>query len=168
MFITQNLFFRVRVLEYERAKKVEYKRKTHIKSSEDGKWSITRAFLKCRNDALWSHEKILLGLKEELEQYKCYYSSLCEDDMIEQFQKYEDEGVCSGGYSDVIIQGLTNVYKVNILIYNNDERAAFYFIAQEKDCIFPTTNNYVEDTVSILKEGIVYSALLDITGKYRI
>ena len=158
----------MRALEYERAKKVEHKRKTIIKSPEDGKWSITRAFLKCRNEVLKSHENIIFDLKEEFEQYKCYYSSLCDDAMIEQFQKYEDDGICSDAYSDVIIQGLSNVYKVNILIYNNDERAACYFIAQEKDCIFPTTKNYVEDTVSILKEGIVYSALLDITGKYKI
>ena len=119
MFITQHLFSRMRALEYERAKKVEYKRKNLIKSSEDGKWSITRAFLKCRNEVLWSHENILFELKEELERYKCYYSSLCDDDMIEQFQKYENNGICNGAYSDVIIQGLSNLFKVNIWIYNN-------------------------------------------------
>ena len=168
MFISQHLLFRMRVLEYERAKKVEHKRKKLINSSdEDGDWSITRAFLECCREVLWSHEKILFELKEELEQHKCYYSSLCDDDTTEQFQKYEDEGICSSEYSRVIIQGLSNLFKVvNIMIYNNDERAACYFIAQEKDCIFLTTHNYVEDTVSILKEGIVYSALLDIAGKY--
>ena len=162
----QHLFFRMRVLEYERAKKVEYKQKKLIKSSEDGKWSITRAFLKCRSEEVWNHEHILLQLKEEVEQYWNYYSSMCDDDMTEQFRKYEHDGICSGAYSDVIIQGLSNLFKVNILIYNNDERAACYFIAKEKDCIFPTRNIYVEDTVSILKEGNLYSALQDIPGKY--
>ena len=157
----------MRVIEYERSKNVAHKQKMLIKSSEDGKWSITRAFLKCRNEVPWSHEQIISLLKEELEQYKCYYNSLCDDDMTEQFQKYEDEGICSDAYSDVIIQGLSNVFKVNILIYNNDERAACYFIAQEKDCVFPTRNNYVEDTVSMLIEGKKYSALKDIPGKYR-
>ena len=157
----------MRALEYERAKNVAHKRKTPMKSSEDGKWSITRAFLKCRNEVLWSHEQIISLLKEELEMYRCYYSSFCDDDMTAQFQKYEDEGICSDVFSDVIIQGLANVFKVNILIYNNDERAACYFIAQEKDCVFPTRNNYVEDTVSMLIEGNQYSALKDIPGKYR-
>ena len=127
----------------------------------------SRAFLKCRNEVPWSHEQILLQLKDELEKYWHYYSSLCDDDMTEQFRKYEHEGICGGAYSDIIIQGLANVFKVNILIYNNDERAACYFIAQEKDCFFPTRNNYVEDTISMLVEDNRYSALKDIPGKYR-
>ena len=159
----KHLFFRMRVIEYERVKKVDHKQKTLIISSEDGKWCITRAFLNCRSKVFWSHAHILLRLKEEVEQY---YSSMCDDDMTEQFQKYEDEGICSDAYSDVIIHALSNVFKVNILIYNNDERAACYFIAKEKDCIFPTRNIYVEHTVSILKEGNLYSALQDIPGKY--
>ena len=157
----------MRALEYERAKKVKYKRKMLIKSPEDGKWSITTAFLKCRNEVLWSHEQIILQLKDELEKNRSYYSSLCDDDMTEQFQKYKDDGICSEACSYIIMQGLSNLFKVNILIYNNDERAACYFIAQEKDCIFPRTNNYVEDTVSMLKQSNVYSALKDIPGKYR-
>ena len=167
VFIREDLFFRMRVLEYERAKKVENKRKTLVKSPEDGKWSITSAFLNCRNEVLLSHEQIVLQLKDELEKYMSYYSSMCDDDMTEQFQKYVDEGICSSAYSYVIMQGLSNLFKVNILLYNSDERAACYFIAQEKDCIFPRTYNYVEDTVSMLKESNVYSALRDVPGKYR-
>ena len=157
----------MRALEFERAKIVEHKRKTLIKSSEDGKWSITRAFLNCRNEISWSHEQILLLLKDELEQYRSYYSSLCDEDITEQFHKYKDEGICSDAYSYVIMQGLSNVFKVNILIYNNDQTATCYIIAQEKDFIFPTTNNYVEDTVSMLIDSNVYSALKNIPGKYR-
>ena len=157
----------MRALEYKRAKIVEPKRKTLIKSSEDRKWSITRAFLNCLNEVPWSHEQIILLLKDELEKYKSYYSSLCDEDMTGHFQKYKDEGICSDACSYIIMQGLSNLFKVNILIYNNDERANCYLIAQEKDCIFPTRNYYVEDTVSMLIECNLYSALMDIPGKYR-
>ena len=157
----------MRALEYERVKFVKHTQKIPIKSSEDGRWSITRAFLKCRNEVRLTHENIMFKLRNEFKQYWPYYSSLCDDEMTEQFQKYEVEGICSDAYSDVIIQGISNALKVTILIYGIDERAQYYYIAQEKDCVFPTRNNYVEDTVSLLKEGDVYSALQDIPGKYK-
>ena len=155
----------MRALEYERAKVVKHTQKVLIESSEDGRWSITRAFLKCRNEVLLTHDQIVVALRQELEQYRSYYSSVCGDDMIEQFQKYEDEGIYSD--SGVIIQALSNAFNVNIMVYCNDERAACYFISKEKDCVFPTRNNYVEDTVLLLKEGDVYRALQDIPGKHR-
>ena len=112
----------MRVIEYERAKNVAHKQKTLIKSSEDGKWSITRAFLKCRNEVPWSHEQLISLLKEELQRYRSYYNSMCDDDMTEQFQKYEEEGICSDAYSDVIIQGLSiktiKTILVQIFAYN--------------------------------------------------
>ena len=80
-------FFRIRVLEYERASNVAHQQKMLIKSSENGEWSVIRAFLKYRNEVPWSHEQILLQLKDELEKYWHYYSSLCDDDMNEQFLK---------------------------------------------------------------------------------
>ena len=159
----------MRALEYERAKVVKQTQKILIKSSEDGRWSITRAFLKCRKEVLLTHENIMFQLRDEFKQHWPDYSSLCDDEMTEQFQKYEVDGICSDAYSDVIIQALANAFKVNILIYGIDDRAQLlhYFIAQEKDCVFPTRNNYVEDTVSLLKEGDVYSALQDAPGKYK-
>ena len=158
----------MRALEYERAKILKHTQKILIKSSKDGRWSITRAFLKCRNEVLFTHDNIIFQLRYEFKQHWHDYSSLCDDEMTEQFQKYEVDGICSDEYSDVIIQGLANALKVNILIYYIDEKAQLphYFIAKEKDCVFPTRNNYVEDTVSLLKEGDVYSALQDAPCKY--
>ena len=146
---------------------MKHTQKLLIESSENGRWSITRAFLKCRNEELLTHDQIVVNLRQELEQYMSYYSSVCDDDMTEQFQKYEDEGICSDACSDVIIQGLSNSFKVNIMIYCSDEKAACCFISKEKNCVFPTGNNYVEDTVSMLKENNVYHALQDIPGKYK-